>query len=82
MPPDLDWHRRVADRALATMALEDDGPPTLFPTSATPDCFVLKCRAECAVCGEMAGGAHCPTVRHGFFCREHCPVCNPKAATA
>jgi hypothetical protein len=70
-----DWRQSVADRTISVMALEDDGPPTLFGVSRIPDCFVLKERAWCEECQEMVAEAHCPTVKHGFFCVQHCPVC-------
>lgn len=78
----LYWHRAVADRTLAAMAQKEEEPPTLFPMTGTPDCFVLHEKGYCEECQCWVEEIHCPTVALGFHCPRHCPVCGGSNARA
>ena len=44
-----------------------------------PACFQsVDARTQCSICGKLAQPVHVPRWVDGWFCKDCCPVCNPK----
>lgn len=47
------------------------------------NCFTTdRASAPCSTCGDRPKLLHVPRNVKGFFCSDHCPVCNPPAPRA
>jgi hypothetical protein len=47
-----------------------------FDQGITEPCRILTIRGSCDTCGLATVKLHAPGVTHGWFCAQHCVVCN------
>jgi hypothetical protein len=47
-----------------------------YDVDITETCRILTIRGSCDTCGFATDKLHAPGVTHGWFCAEHCVVCN------
>jgi hypothetical protein len=53
-----------------------------YDVDITEPCRILTIRGSCDTCGFATDKLHAPGVTHGWFCGEHCVVCNQQIAVS